>query len=524
MLLGTEWAIRLIDREARERWHVKLAAVVRAVNIAPHGQFAVAALADGTIRWYRMRDGLEVLAYFPHANGEDWIAWTPAGYYMSSPNGDQYVGWHMNRGMDATPDFHRAVQFERILYRPDIVTASLPQSLRSGTRGTSDTSSVTANFDVSRLHEIAPPRLSIERLPALLRGTEVRTVRLRIHGERTGAPMRDLTVFVNDIPVTPYVDRLLRSDETNRFARDIDIPLAAIDNEIRVESNTAQSMGVVQVFAAAPGQAGPATQGDLYLLAIGNNVFPNLPAATQLEFASRDAEAFAQVLGTAHGKVFRRTHVRVLSDQRSVLATRAAVLESVAFLQNARAADTVVVFLASHGISDKAGNYYLVPRDASSADMEAIARDPPRDDYPSLVSWSVFFEALRKAAGKRILIVDTCQARGIEGRFEPHALMKRSASSRFALMVAAKTDEESQEYEPAQHGLFTYALLEGLGARGDTNGDGRITVRELFEAAKPIVDRLHDRDIGPQTPQLVMPRSLEATPIAAVQMRVGQAE
>ncbi len=513
LLLGTEWAIRLLDREARERWHVKLAAVVRAVNIAPNGQFAVAALADGTLRWYRMRDGLEVLAYFPHANGADWIAWTPAGYYMSSANGDQFVGWHLNRGMDAMPDFHRAVQFERLLYRPDIVTASLAEATRSGTRGSGDRVSPAPDFDISRLREITPPRLSIERLPAPPgRGT---VARLRIEAERTGPAMHDLTVFVNDIPVTPYVDRLLRAEETNRFSREMEIPLSAPDNEIRVESNTTHSMGVAQLFASSSGRPGTDAPGDLYLLAIGNNVFPNLAAATQLEFASRDAEAFARALGAQHNSVFRRANVRILSDQRTERATKRAILEAVQFLQNARATDTVVVFLASHGISDKAGNYYLVPRDAALADMEAIARDPARDDYPSLVSWSIFFDALRKAAGKRILIVDTCQARGIEGRFEPHALMKRSVSSRFALMVAAKADEESQEYEPGQHGLFTYALLEALGGAADTNGDGRITARELFDAAKPIVDRLHDRATGPQTPQIILPRALDDAVVAS---------
>ncbi len=35
-----------------------------------------------------MTDGREELAYFPHRNGRDWIAWVPDGYYTSSVNGD----------------------------------------------------------------------------------------------------------------------------------------------------------------------------------------------------------------------------------------------------------------------------------------------------------------------------------------------------------------------------------------------------------------------------------------------------
>ena len=94
VLLGTEWAVRLLRPDASEIWHVKLPAVAWSVNVSRNGLLAVAALSDGTIRWYLMQDGREVLAYFPHNNGRDWIAWVPDGYYMSSVYGDNYIGWH----------------------------------------------------------------------------------------------------------------------------------------------------------------------------------------------------------------------------------------------------------------------------------------------------------------------------------------------------------------------------------------------------------------------------------------------
>lgn len=515
LLLGTEWAVRLLDRQARERWRVKLPAIAWAVNIARDGKLAVAALSDGTIRWYRMSDGAEQLAYFPHANGEDWIAWVPSGYYMSSPHGDQYVGWHINRGKDTAPDYYRAVQFERVLYRPDLVIAALWAQTRTNTRGS--TVSPANGFDVSRLLEIAPPRLRIALLPSAS-PARPHHARIRVSAERTALPMRDFTVFVNDIPVTPSAERDLSADETNAFVREIEIPLFGLDNEIRVESFTGMSMGVAEGFVqvATAKAAASLPSGNLFVLAIGNNQFPNLSAQTQLEYASRDAEEFAATLTRHAPGVFRRTHVQVLSDSRERRADRASIMQAVRFLRFARAEDTVVVFLASHGISDKAGNYYFVPRDATLADMDAISREPARERYDSLVPWTVFFEALRNAAGRRVLIVDTCQARGIEGRFEAYSLMKRSASSRFSLIVAAKADEESQEYEPAQHGLFTYALLQALRPQSDTDGDGRISVRELFDAAGPIVERLHDRATGPQTPQIVLPRALETAALGSV--------
>ena len=92
-----------------------------------------------------------------------------------------------------------------------------------------------------------------------------------------------------------------------------------------------------------------------------------------------------------------------------------------------------------------------------------IANAQKGEKVTSLIPWTAFFDALRDAAGRRVLIVDTCQARSIEGKFEAHSLMKRSAASQFALIVASKGNEESQEYTPGQtralH-VFTFECAE----------------------------------------------------------------
>jgi hypothetical protein len=509
VLFGTEWSLRLYDREARQLWRVQLPAVAWAVNLSKGGGLAVAALSDGTIRWYRMRDGREVLAYFPHANGEDWITWTPEGYYASSVRGDNHIGWHLNRGREMTPDFYRAVQFERVLYRPDQVVASFRGAQQAGTRALSR--EAEAAFDIARLREIAPPRLKLRTLGVTSAGEGASRVKLRLEGEKSGLEMRDYTVFVNSIPVTPARERRLSGLESVRFRRDIEVDLAGMENEIRVEAFNGVSMAVAERFVPLPAQMLPRRDaGELYVLAIGVNEFPKLPQTTYLAYAARDAEEFAKTMAKRGNGYFRATHVNVIADGTGPSPERENIVKAVEFVQQARAADTVVIFLASHGISDKAGNYYFLPRDALASDLDALTNGGP---VRSLISWNVFFDALRSAAGRRILIVDTCQARNIEGRFEPHSLMKRSASSLFSLVVASKGDEESQEYPPAKHGLFTYALLSALDMRSDANADGRVSLRELFDSARPLVETLHDRKIGPQTPQLVAPKSLEDSPL-----------
>jgi WD40 repeat protein len=505
VLLGTEWAIRLVDLQAREIWNQSLPAVAWAVNISQNGEVAIAALSDGTVRWYRMRDGREIISYFPHGNGLDWMAWTPDGYYTSSVNGDNYVGWHLNRGKDLAPDFYRAVQFDRILYRPDVVNETFRLALATGPVTPASTIA-DATFKIDQLRQIAPPRIKL--LPPALQGLAEGRPRatLRVEGEKNALAIKDYAVFVNGIPVTPSRERALSGSDADHFARTVEIDLPAQANDIRVEAFNGVSMGTAEAYIGLPSEVSPSkVEGNLYVLSIGVNVFPNLPSSFNLAFAAQDADGMAQTLekrGVGH---YEKTFIKVLSDESADKPTREAILSALAFVQQGGARDTVVIFLASHGITDTKGNYYFVPSDVERRDIVAAQRGERGD---SLLSWTSFFEALRGAAGRRLLIVDTCHAGSAEGSFDSHSLMKRSASSLFPLIVASKGEEKSQEYLPGQHGLFTYALMNALAPAADADGDLLVSLKEAFRYALPIVEQLRDKGAGGQTPQMVVPSLL----------------
>lgn len=507
VVFGTEWALRLYDEHAAQKWWVKLPATAWAVNVSGDGRLAVAALSDGTVRWYRMSGGAEMLALFPHRNEIDWIAWIPSGYYMSSLYGDNYIGWHLNRGKDGTPDFYRAVQFERVLYRPDLVVAALQDRSPPTTRA-------SARFDVSQLPSILPPRIRIES--AKLDGERADVLQIKFSVEHNSLPMKDYAIYVNNVPVTPRNDRRLKPNEARAFTRKLSLALPDRLNTIRIEVFNDKAMGVAEHYVRAAERRNVPPVGDLYLLAVGVNHFPQLARDIDLSYAAQDAEEIAASVQRAARGYYQRVHTQVLSDLSAVKADGAKIKEALQFVQNAQGDDTVMIFLASHGISDAAGNYYFLPRDATPEDVESVLKGAADEARPSLLSWRDFFDALRNAAGRRVLIVDTCQAKNIEGRFDAHSLTKRSAASRFGFVLASKGNEESQEYEPAGHGLFTYALISALGAVD--NREGLISMNEWFGDSIPVVERLRDKTTGAQTPQLLAPEQLGAFPL----LRRGQ--
>jgi WD40 repeat protein len=103
-VLGTEWSLRAFDASGTLLWTRPVPGIVWAVNITGDGRLVVAAYGDGTIRWHRMSDGVELLAFMPLPDRTNWVAWTPEGFYAATPGAHGILRWHVNHGWDAPAD------------------------------------------------------------------------------------------------------------------------------------------------------------------------------------------------------------------------------------------------------------------------------------------------------------------------------------------------------------------------------------------------------------------------------------
>jgi len=67
-VLGTDNSIECFDQDLTQKWSHPTPSEVWKVNICGNGKITIAALDDGTIRWYRMADGCELCVFFLDAD------------------------------------------------------------------------------------------------------------------------------------------------------------------------------------------------------------------------------------------------------------------------------------------------------------------------------------------------------------------------------------------------------------------------------------------------------------------------
>src|SRR5262249_47701349 len=123
---GSNGFLTLYDRETGKegRQFVGHTGDVWAVAVAPDNRTVVSRSPDPTIKLLGLASGQNLLTIFVGSD-QEWVAWTPQGYYTSSLKGDAFIGWHLNQGEQQAAKYYSAAQFQHQFYRPDVVAAYL---------------------------------------------------------------------------------------------------------------------------------------------------------------------------------------------------------------------------------------------------------------------------------------------------------------------------------------------------------------------------------------------------------------
>jgi uncharacterized caspase-like protein/ketosteroid isomerase-like protein len=249
-----------------------------------------------------------------------------------------------------------------------------------------------------------------------------------------------------------------------------------------------------ETLAPAPPVAGAQAQAmsSLWVLAIGVSRYqdPNF----SLQFAAADAQSIEAALQRQAGsRLYSQVKSLVLTDDQ---VTRESVLDNMErFLGQAGPNDVALIFMAGHGVQDlTTGSYYFLPHPATPANL--LTAGLRMTDFDEVV------RVLRRNVRGIVVMLDTCHAGSLRlaarGLVSADDLASRlSAGEGFFLLAATKPGEESKEKPDLRHGVFTYAMLEGLQGPADVDNDGVVTVSELFAYVARRVPRLTDEQQHP---------------------------
>ena len=484
--LGTEWNLRLFAQDGAVLWEKRTPGAVWGVNVSGDGRWVVAALGDGSVRWYRANDGQEQLALFVHGDHERWIVWTPTGYYDTSMGGENLVGWHVNRAFNQSADFFSVGRFRERFYQPSVIQkvmqlADEQDAVRAFKAEMAMLEAMNAEAAAATAPVPAKPSVKAQAAAAAVRVAPVRTQQvsdtlppvIELQSDRTlesndgqvavryvvrtptDAPVKEVKVRVNGKLERNIKTRSTRSADGQIFEAIVPVPPKDSDILLIAENRNAKSDPVTVSVRRPTGPAGKLPYLEkyetLYMLVIAVNKYAG---ANALQLPVKDANDFRRQMtriANAQGKqrLYERPEVKVLIDED---ATQEKIREGLKWLRDSvKERDAGVIFLAGHGMSQD-NSYYYVPYRA-----ENIGKTE------NWVPGREIVDTLQNLPGRAMFFLDTCHSGALANQAKVAGTVNQVDEEHGVIVFASATAKElAQETDEWGNGAFTKALIEGL--------------------------------------------------------------
>jgi WD40 repeat protein len=410
----------------------------------------------------------------------------PNGYYFASKHVFKFV--NCVRGNKFIPAHQVDAQFNR----PDQLIDYIPQldpvvaeAIKSS----------YAKRSVSREQAFLPGILSEVALSAERSGLEKGMLGLEMKATSDRAPVVKIHLMVNGVE-----EEIVQVSQGKNIAVSYTVELSAGENQIEIfaEDSLKNFSNKVTIFETYQTRVKP----QLYLVCLGSGRFEQ--SKYNLNYAAKDAHDILQLFSTLnnYSKINR---LEFLNEN----VRRSNVEEIKKFLETAGKRDYVVLFYAGHGILDKDMDYYL-----SAYGVDFMNPKAQGIEYAQLE------DVLRNCRSRqKLFLIDACHSGDIDkgaskatsaavqqftgevvfrsastgntiSQNELSILLSKelfasgSNNSGISIIGASMGSQLALESNQWNNGVFTKALLSGLGTRGkragaDYNHDRKVMLNEL---------------------------------------------
>ena len=402
----------------------------------------------------------EVAGLYAFSDGE-WIIITPEGYFNASRNGAKYLNVRIGGKVYSIDNF-----YEKFFNPSRVAAALLGQKVELATdmrKGVALPPDVKITSPTSG-SEFQSDALTVT-ISAKDMGGGIDEIRLYQNGKMISEDQRGMKNIGTKGETTIKTYQVTLLSGINAFQ-------AIAFNRERTQSNPDEIK--VELKAAQ-------ASSDLYLFVIGINEYKN--AKYNLNYGKSDASSFLSTVATRSRTIFKQAHQYQLYDGEATRPAIEATFKTIAAA--ARPQDTFVLYYAGHGVMSEGGaatpaDFYLIPTDVTSLygdDAMLIAK------AISATQLKTFCTTIK--AQKQLVVLDACQSGGAVASFaarglsEERAIIQLARSAGTVLLASTGTEQFATEFATLAHGVFTYALLQGLNGQAGNPTDGKITVKEL---------------------------------------------
>lgn len=493
--VGSGFGLSLFDTRSGAELFTFNGSGVWAVSPSPDGRYLLTAADDMTLHiWDHDKPFLKL--FFAD---EEWVAWTPEGYYASSPGGEALMGWHLDNGPNQMGSFARASQFRESLYKPE----AIKMLLRTGsmTRALEATGDKKSETNVAR---ILPPTVVITRPDGSDVTTDTEELTVMAVAKQVGLhPITSMQLLLDGRPFGGRAG-IKRFDSPQRDVRErFYVQLTpGQKHRIQVRADSAVSYGLSRDVAVTYKPKSNERQlPSLYVLSMGVKDYKD--DDLDLHYADQDAKRLEAAF-RKHGKgLFRKIETKLVINED---ATQRGILKGLDWLRRQMGqGDVGVVYYSGHGDKDSSDVFHLMPHDVET-DLLSVTGIPD----------SQIKTMVGAINGRVLMLLDACNSGAAAFKSPSNLsddLIRDLVSDDFGITVMSSSTgkELSQESSDAKGGYFTIAFVEGLSGKADTNNDGVIYSSEL---ANYVADRVKGLTNGQQHPVMRNPAGVPAFPLA----------
>lgn len=483
------------------------------------GKYLFSSGGDQTIKVWNIDTG-ENLATLFLADNNEWVIWSPDGYYAASAGGEKYLGWQVNYSTDKLSSYYPSHAFRNKYFQPEYIKKIIQTGEAFKPKEELLEQSIKEN-EVVKLTEKAPiitwlepieyqtntSNTSVKAKVKITSETDLKSVKILLQGR--------------NIPTKRDVSNIPDRDVNNEYVVEFDIPLVNVESTIQIFAATETARMVsderVVIYQGSKDKMHSRDQPgnefmlidyelkpDLYLLSIGISNFKD--EQYNLSYADDDAKSITETFITQENKIFHKVYNK---DLYNGSGSKNDILSGFSWLEKeVKSKDVVMIFIASHGMNYR-DQFYILPYDGDVANLES-----------TLISWEHFVQVLSKLPGKVVLFLDACHSGQLGSNLKQmdlaventEAFRELSSIENGVIIMSGSTGSESSlESDEWKHGAFSLAILEGLQqGKADIKQDGVIYLRELDFYVSERVSELTNNNQHPTTQK---PSSISRLPL-----------